>query len=315
MTAFPPTASYRLVDRIRALVTGGGFAVFVLAVFVFYEAFVLSMAFVPAGDTVLGSFAAEFRVRCFNYDPKAGAMHWGLVALLTTEPLFLQLLVFFVWRRQLRELPGRHWLAPVASATAVAGTVIALCLVQFQAPAAVVGNLPFPGDRIRTQLPLPDFTLHDQDDQPISPASLRGRPVLLTTIYSGCTTACPMMLSQVRRVLNELSPEERARLTVVAVSLNPDVDTRELREMTARTYSFNAPEFHFVSGTGAAVNGLLDALQIVRTRQADGQIDHSTIFFCVNRDGRIAYRLSAGEKHHAWLLAALRSLLADGTPR
>jgi cytochrome oxidase Cu insertion factor (SCO1/SenC/PrrC family) len=303
------------VDRIRALVTGGGFAVFVLAVFVLYEAFVLAMAFVPAGDTVLGSFAEEFRVRCFNYDPKAGAMNWGLVGLMTTEPFFLQLLVFFVWRRQLRELPWRRWPAPLAVASAVAGTVIALCLVEFRSPAAVAGALPFPGDRIRTQLPLPDFNLRDQDDQPISPASLRGRPVLLTTIYSGCTTACPMMLSQVRKVLNDLTPEERTTLTVVAVSLNPDADTRELREMTARTYSFDAPEFHFVSGSGAEVNRLLDALQIVRTRKPDGQIDHSTIFFCVDRDSRIAYRLSAGEKHHSWLLAALRSLLADGTPR
>lgn len=313
--AFPPAASYRLVDRIRALVTGGGFAVFVLAVFVLYEVFVLAMAFVPAGDTVLGSFAEEFRVRCFNYDPKAGAMNWGLVGLMTTEPFFLQLLVFFVWRRQLRELPWRRWPAPLAVASAVAGSVIALCLVQFQTPAAVTGTLPFPGDRIRTQLPLPDFHLRDQDDQPISPATLRGRPVLLTTIYSGCTTACPMMLTQIRKVLNELTPEERAALTVVAVSLNPDADIRELREMTARTYSFNAPEFHFVSGAGADVNRLLDALQIVRTRKPDGQMDHSTIFFCVDRDSRIAYRLSAGEKHHAWLLAALRSLLADGAPR
>lgn len=304
-----------MVDRIRAVVTGGGFALFVLAVFVFYEVFVLAMAFVPAGTTVLGTFAEEFRVRCFNYDPNAGAMNWGLVGLMTTEPFFLQLLVFFVWRRQLQELGWRRWPLPVAIAAAVAGTVIALCLVQFQAPAKTADELPFPGERIRTQLPLPEFALHDQDEVPVSPASLRGRTVLLTTIYSGCTTACPMMLTQVRKVLNDLSPAERARLTVVAVSLNPDADTRELRAMTARTYSFNAPEFRFVSGAEAEVNRFLDALQIVRTRKPDGQIDHSTIFFCLDTEGRIAYRLSAGEKHHRWLLAALRSLLVEASPR
>lgn len=304
----------RLLDRLRSFVTGGQFALFVVAVFVFYEAFVLAMAFVPAGNTVLGSFAEEFRVRCFNYDPNAGAVNWGLVGLMTTEPFFLQLLVFFVWRRQLRELGWRRWPAPVSAAAFVAATVIFLCLVQFRTPPRTADSLPFPGDRIRTQLPLPDFNLRDQDDQPVSPASLRGRPVLLTTIYSGCTTACPLMLTQIRKVLNDLSPAERARLSVVAVSLNPETDTRELREMTARTYSFNAPEFHFVSGSGTDVNRFLDALQIVRTRRPDGQMDHSTIFFCLDRDGRIAYRLSAGEKHHQWLLGALRSLLAEATP-
>lgn len=311
-TLNPPLPAVRLLDRFRSFVTGGQFAVFVLVLFGFYEAFVLALAFIPAGSTVLGAFAEEFRVRCFNYDPKAGAMNWGLVGLMTTEPFFLQLLVFFVWRRQLRELAWTRWLTPVAAAAAVAASVIALSLVQFSVPAATSGGLPFPGDRIRTQLPLPEFNLRDQDDHPVSPASLRGRPVLLTTIYSGCTTACPMMLTQIRKVLGDLSPAERAQLTVVAVSLNPDTDTRELREMTARTYSFNAPEFHFVSGSGADVNRFLDELQIVRVRQPDGQIEHSTIFFCLDRQGRIAYRLSAGEQHHAWLLGALRSLVAEG---
>lgn len=308
-----PVAS-RSLDRVRLFVTGGGFAVFVIALFVFYEAFVLAMAFVPAGATVLGPFAEEFRVRCFNYDPAAGAMQWGVVGLMTTEPLFLQLLVFFAWRRKVRELTWGRRVGPVAGAALVAGAMVALCLVQFRAPAQPVGSLPFPGDRIRTRLPLPDFSLVDQDGHPVSPEALRGRPVLLTTVYSGCTTACPMMLSQVRRVLDGLSPAERATLSVVAISLNPEADTRELREMTARTYSFGAPEFHFLGGDVAAVNRLLDGLQVVRTRRPDGSIEHSTIFFCVDREGRIAYRLSAGEKHHAWLMDALRTLLAE-TPR
>lgn len=301
----------RPLDRFRSFVIGGRFAVFVVALFVFYEAFVLALAFVPATSTVLGAFAEEFRIRCFNYDPKAGAMNWGLVALLTSEPFFLQLLVFFVWRRQLRELGWTGRMAPIAAAGVVAAVVIALCLVRFEAPAAPANSFPFPGERIRTQLPLPDFSLRDQDDQPVSPASLRGRPVLLTTIYSGCTTACPMMLGQIRKVLNELTPAERAQLVVVAVSLNPEADTRQLREMTTRAYAFNAPQFHFVSGAGTEVNRFLDELQIVRERRPDGRIEHSTIFFCLDRAGRIAYRLSAGEPHRAWLLAALRSLLAE----
>jgi protein SCO1/2 len=308
----PSLPAVRLLDRFRSFVTGGQFAVFVVVLFVFYEAFVLALAFVPAASTGLGSFAEEFRVRCFNYDPKAGAMNWGLVGLLTTEPFFLQLLVYFVWRRQVRELAWSRWLVPIAAALALAAGLIALSLIQVQPPAVPLSQLPFPGDRIRTHLPLPEFNLRDQDDQPVSPASLRGRPVLLTTIYSGCTTACPMMLTQIRKVLGDLSPVERTQLAVVAVSLNPEADTRELREMTARTYSFNAPEFHFVSGTGAEVNRFLDDLQIVRTRLPNGQLDHSTIFFCLDRQGRIAYRLSAGEQHHPWLLAALRALVAEG---
>ncbi|KAB2660785.1 MAG: SCO family protein [Verrucomicrobia bacterium] len=313
MTSRDPTLPVgHALDRFRSFVVGGRFALFVLALFVFYEAAVLALAFIPADSAVFGTFAEQFRIRCFNYNPNAGAMDWPLVGLMTTEPLFLQLLVFFVWRRQLRELGWFRAVAPVAGSAVVAAIVAALCLVQSTAPASAAAAPEFPGERIRTHLPLPDFALRDQDDQPVSPASLRGRTVLRTTVYSGCTTACTMMLTQIRKALDELSPAERSRLTVVAVSLDPETDTRELRGMTARTYSFDAPEFHFLGGKGSEVNRFLDDLQIVRERRPDGRIEHSTIFFCIDRGGRIAYRLSAGEQHHAWLLAALRSLLAEG---
>ena len=159
---------------------------------------------------------------------------------------------------------------------------------------------------------MPAFTLVNQDDETVSLESLRGKVILVTAVYASCTTTCPMMLKKIRSVLDELSAEERSELTVVAFTLNPEVDSTALRKMISRVYSMDAPRFHFVNGLPSEVNALLDRLNVARTRdEKSGQIMHSNLFFLLDRDGRIAYRLSLSENEQSWLTKALQTLIAD----
>jgi protein SCO1 len=61
------------------------------------------------------------------------------------------------------------------------------------------------------------------------------------------------------------------------------------------------------------VNRVLDQLEIARVREEKtGRIDHSNIFFLIDRRGKIAYRLGLGDRHEAWLVEGLESLLGEG---
>ena len=67
---------------------------------------------------------------------------------------------------------------------------IAVSLVGFgssRADATPTG-LPFPADRLRTTLPVPEFNLVNQDGNAVRLADFKGRVVLLTAVYSTCTT-------------------------------------------------------------------------------------------------------------------------------
>jgi protein SCO1 len=242
-------------------------------------------------------------------------MQLSSVWVMVLEPIPMECILFLIWRAPLLELwqTRRSALARLAAFALVLISTIGASLAGLGAhqPEAVP-ELPFPGDRLRSALPMPDFRLTNQDGQQVSPEDFKGKVLLMTAVYSTCTTTCPMMLTKVRTVLDQLTLEQRRQMAVVAFSLNPEADTRELREMTSKIYGMQAPQFHFVNGVPAEMNALLDKLSIARTRDSNtGQIQHSNLFFLVDRQGRIAYRLSLSQTEQSWLGIALRLLLAE----
>ena len=78
------------------------------------------------------------------------------------------------------------------------------------------GSLMPPGVRA------PDFRLRDQDGEPISMSALRGRPVIVTFLYTTCQETCPAQAQQIKLALDRLCRPVPA----IAVSVDPDVDTR-----------------------------------------------------------------------------------------
>ena len=74
---------------------------------------------------------------------------------------------------------------------------------------------------IRPVAPAADFTLRDQDGRETAVASLRGRPVVVTFMYTTCRNDCPTMTQQIRGALDDLGRD----VPVLAVSVDPANDT------------------------------------------------------------------------------------------
>jgi cytochrome oxidase Cu insertion factor (SCO1/SenC/PrrC family) len=303
----------RFLNGATRFLSGGHFPAFAICALVFYQVFIAVMAFVPPAGGMWGEFLDDFRMRCFKLDPKTGWMQMSTVWVMLSEPLPLEAIFFFLWRTPLRELwhARRRAFAQVAGWALLLVGMIAISLMGLGRAQTTRTELPFPADNLRSALVMPSFTLTNQDGHAVSLSHFKGRVVLVTAVYSTCTTTCPMMLTKVRTVLDELTPAERDGMAVIAFSLNPESDTRELRAMTAKMYGIKT-QFHFVNGIPSEMNALLDKLNIARTRdEKSGQIMHSNLFFLLDREGRIAYRLSLSQNESPWLISALRVLLAE----
>jgi protein SCO1 len=85
----------------------------------------------------------------------------------------------------------------------------------------VAGASEFEGAVMPEGLRAPDFELRDQDGERVSMRALRGRPVLVTFLYTTCEDACPAQAQVVRGALDELGHD----LPALAIAVDPPRDT------------------------------------------------------------------------------------------
>lgn len=79
------------------------------------------------------------------------------------------------------------------------------------------------GAKLPPNVPAPDFRLRDQDGNPVSLREHRGRPLLVTFVYSTCDESCGPQLQLIRGALDDLDQD----LPVLAISADPTQDTPE----------------------------------------------------------------------------------------
>jgi protein SCO1/2 len=109
--------------------------------------------------------------------------------------------------------------------------VVALFLVGVFALGAVVfaaggdddGGAPntFEGSLMPEGVRAPDFALKNQDGETVSMRSLRGRPVVVTFLYTTCEDSCPIQAQTVRGALDQLGHDVPA----LAIAVDPPRDT------------------------------------------------------------------------------------------
>ena len=66
-----------------------------------------------------------------------------------------------------------------------------------------------------------EFGLRDEQGDPVRLADMRGRPVVVTFLYTTCRDTCPLTAQQIRIALDDLGHD----VPVVAVSVDPQNDT------------------------------------------------------------------------------------------
>lgn len=146
--------------------------------------------------------------------------------------------------------------------------------------------------------PLPaggDFVLRSAAG-PFDTKTQRGKVLLIFFGYTNCPDVCPTFLGNGAQALNRLTAEERARVGLILVGVDPARDTpARLKEYTA----FFHPEMIGVTGTigeVAAVARQYGAVYVAQPPRPDGAyaVDHSAQTYVVGPNGRLASVLDLG---------------------
>lgn len=141
---------------------------------------------------------------------------------------------------------------------------------------------------------------------------LTGRPTVITMIYGSCTTACPVLVNDARRIDRAVPEAIRDDLQVVIVSFDPARDTPERMADYADDYDVDAERWHFLHGEPADIRTLAAILGVRYRDNGDGTFDHSNVVTLLDAQGLIAERSEGLARPVEPIVKALRKLESDG---
>jgi protein SCO1/2 len=148
---------------------------------------------------------------------------------------------------------------------------------------------PTSGTPIDPPRELMDFTLPNQDGEPMSLRDLRGKPTLIYFGYTYCPDVCPTTLADLmraKRQLDELGDE----VNVLMISVDPGRDTSEVLKQYLGNFDEDfigmAADHETLQQIGADYGLYVRKRQIEGT-SADYLIDHTANTYFVDAEGRL----------------------------
>ena len=189
-------------------------------------------------------------------------------------------------------------LAAAASAAAPVSTVPKLDEnAALAAGQAVVGST------------VPDFTLLDRRGKPVRLSEYRGKPLLVSFIYTGCFEICPtntrMLHEAVKGLDKLLSPNQ---FNVISIGFNQPFDSPTAMRAFAAQHRITYPNWEFLSPHVNLVKPLTEAFGFSYVATPAG-FDHVLGVTVVDGNGRIYSQVWGNNMNPQKLGEPLRQLL------
>ena len=161
--------------------------------------------------------------------------------------------------------------------------------------------------------PLGDFTLLDRNDKPVRLADYRGKPLLVSFIYTGCFEVCPTTTRNLQKaVVNTVAALGAERFNVVSIGFNQPFDSPSAMKTFATQNGIVFPNWEFLSPAPAIVGELTKAFGFSYAPTPAG-FDHIVQVTLVDAEGKV-YRQIYGETLGADQLVEPMKQLVTGAP-
>ncbi len=141
--------------------------------------------------------------------------------------------------------------------------------------------------------PVPRFKFADARGGSVSSAQLNGRPYVLTFLYVHCVDVCPLIGSEIHDALSKLGARASG-VNVVAISVDPNGDTRPAVERWLAIHH-EPGNFHYLTGSAGRLAPIWHAFYVSPQTPGDPRSTHTAVIWLINRRGRLAALVPAGE--------------------
>ena len=158
-----------------------------------------------------------------------------------------------------------------------------------------------------------EHVLRDVQGRPVPLSSFRGKPLLVSFVYTGCFTVCPTATRTLKRAVESaVATLGSDGFNVVSIGFNLPFDTPQALRAFAQQQGVTLPNWHFLSPDPATLEALARELGFSYAPLAGG-FDHITQITVLDQSGRV-YRQVYGERFPLPQLVGPLKELITGAP-
>jgi len=182
---------------------------------------------------------------------------------------------------------------------------LAIALVTGQAVAAnKLEKLPDIG-------PAPGFSLVSQDGREVSLASLHGKVVAVSFIYTQCPDICPLLTQKMVEVQDALGEDFGSKIQFVSITLDPERDTQAVLKDYAEFWGVKRDGWSFLTGAPQAVGEVIKRYGVYFSRAADGSVEHTQLTSLIDGKGELRVQYLGARFDPAEFRRDLQKLAAE----
>jgi protein SCO1/2 len=156
--------------------------------------------------------------------------------------------------------------------------------------------------------PAPNFRLTDQFGQQISLQQFKGKPVVLTFLYTHCPTICPLTAERLHSTMLELGKDAH-NVAVLAVSTDPKRDDIAAAMHFSQQHQMT-DYWHYLIGTQQQLSPVWTSYSVYAQEQQQN-INHSIAIFVIDKQGHERIFFGGNDFTPAQLTADLQILLKE----
>lgn len=165
--------------------------------------------------------------------------------------------------------------------------------------------------RLREGDAAPSFTLTNQNGEPVTLDTFRGRPFVLTFIFTRCSvpTFCPRLSQNFfelqKAIQSDQALAEKVRL--LSITFDPQFDTPEILKSYSHQQKADEHVWGFATGAPAEIDKLTQSFAVL-VQPEGGTISHGLATALVGSDGKVAKIWRGNSWQPAEVIAELRRL-------
>jgi protein SCO1/2 len=178
---------------------------------------------------------------------------------------------------------------------------------------AVTGNGEI-ANRLAVIQKAPDVALINQDGDKFSQADLKGKVWLVSFVFTTCNGTCPATthrMGQIQAALKNKGLLKGGRVKLVSITLDPARDTPEVMRGYMKLYDADPAGWSFLTGQAEQVKKVHEAWGMWTKPAANGQLDHPSRIFLVDKKGRIREIYHLDFLKAPWVVEDMELLLKE----